>query len=352
MSELQIPEGWELKKLGDICSKITDGEHFRPQTQNLGVPFLSAKDILEDGPNFDNCLYVSETDSKKFRKRCNPEKNDILMVSRGATIGRTCINNHEEIFCLLGSVILIKLNSEVFPNYALYALKSNFLKNQLLDLSGSSAQPAIYLKDLKSLELILPPLEIQKQIVAKLEHILGQLEEKKKQILTIIENNKQRIDFFEKNWLSYVIDTEIEHHPERKNWESFPLKEITTSIGDGLHSTPNYTDSSNYYFINGNNLQNGSIVITSKTKMVNRDEYEKYKLELDENTVLLSINGTIGNLSFYRNENVILGKSACYINCKDSLIPEFLFYLLKSNYIKNYFTSELTKTSIPNLSLK
>ena len=85
--------------------------------------------------------------------------------------------------------------------------------------------------------------------------------------------------------------------------------------------------------------------------MVEESEYKKYKLDLGKNTVLLSINGTIGNLSFYRNEKVILGKSACYINCNDDLDPEFLFYLLQSNLLKKHFRSELTKTSIPNLSL-
>jgi type I restriction enzyme S subunit len=130
------------------------------------------------------------------------------------------------------------------------------------------------------------------------------------------------------------------------------LKDITNALGDGIHSTPNYVQNSEFYFINGNNLRNGSIVITQKTKMVAQTEYQKYKLDLNENTVLLSINGTIGNLSFYRNEKVILGKSACYINSNNKLNVEFLFYLLQSNLIKNYFRKELTKTSIPNLSLK
>ena len=137
-----------------------------------------------------------------------------------------------------------------------------------------------------------------------------------------------------------------------KGWNKTLLHDITNSIGDGIHSTPNYVDNSDFYFINGNNLRDGSIVITQNTKKVDKDEYKKYKLNLGKNTVLLSINGTIGNLSFYKNEQVILGKSACYINCNDDLDPKFLFYLLQSNQIKNYFRGELNQTSIPNLSLK
>lgn len=188
-------EKWELKKFHEISEKITDGEHFRPQTQNSGIPFLSAKDILEDGPNFKNCLYVSESDSKKFRNRCNPEKNDVLMVSRGATIGRTCINNHDKIFCLLGSVILIKLNPKISPNYILNILKSNLIKKQLLELSGSSAQQAIYLRNLKTLEIVLPPLEIQKQIVQNIKSVEQKFQIQKKQFEMIKNNYDSKINY-------------------------------------------------------------------------------------------------------------------------------------------------------------
>lgn len=92
------------------------------------------------------------------------------------------------------------------------------------------------------------------------------------------------------------------------NWEIKPLKELCSSIGDGLHGTPNYVDNSEYYFVNGNNLKNGFITITENTRKVGVEEYKKYFLELDDDTLLMSINGTLGNLAFYRNEQVIFWK--------------------------------------------
>ena len=77
----------------------------------------------------------------------------------------------------------------------------------------------------------------------------------------------------------------------------------------------------------------------------------KYELELNENTVLLSINGTIGNVAFYNNEKIVLGKSASYIICNTDLNAIFLFYVLQSNFIKKYFSTQLTGTTISNLSL-
>ena len=136
-----------------------------------------------------------------------------------------------------------------------------------------------------------------------------------------------------------------------EEWEVKKLKNITSKIGDGIHLTPKYVDSSEYHFINGNNLTNGKITFSENTKNVSKEEYLKYKLELNEKTILLSINGTIGNIAFYNNETIVLGKSASYIICNDDFNYIFLFYFLQSISTKKYFSTELTSTTIFNLSL-
>ncbi|MFV0163195.1 restriction endonuclease subunit S [Empedobacter falsenii] len=142
--------------------------------------------------------------------------------------------------------------------------------------------------------------------------------------------------------------------PEFDNPPSlFKLKDLTLKIGDGLHSTPKYDDLGMYYFINGNNLKDGIIFIDEKTKKVNEEEFFKHKKNLSTNTILLSINGTIGNLAFYNSENVILGKSACYINTDENCLKkEYLYYQLKTRRISKYFDDSLTGSTIKNLGLK
>ena len=45
-----------------------------------------------------------------------------------------------------------------------------------------------------------------------------------------------------------------------KGWEIKHLSELASKISDGIHKTPLYADTSEIYFINGNNLKSGSIV--------------------------------------------------------------------------------------------
>ena len=99
--------------------------------------------------------------------------------------------------------------------------------------------------------------------------------------------------------------------------EKYKLSEYLDSFGDGIHGTPKYDEYGDYYFINGNNLNNGKIEITSKTLKVSANEYEKIKRNLNEKSLLVSINGTLGNIASYNGERIALGKSACFLNLKE-----------------------------------
>lgn len=135
-------------------------------------------------------------------------------------------------------------------------------------------------------------------------------------------------------------------------WKAMQLENVTTKISDGLHSTPQYVSNSKFYFINGNNLINDKITITNITKCVTEEEYNSHKKNLNSSTILLSINGTIGNVAYYRGETVVLGKSAAYLNCSDDVNKRYIFYFLKTSKTQNHFISELTGSTIKNLSLK
>ena len=138
-----------------------------------------------------------------------------------------------------------------------------------------------------------------------------------------------------------------------KSWECTILENLSKKIGDGIHSTPFYDDNGTFYFINGNNLNRGKVIITSSTKRVSEKEAYKNNAEnLEANSILISINGTIGNVALYNNEPIMLGKSACYINTKDSIDRNYLFYYLQYPKTQSYFEAELTGTTIKNLSLQ
>jgi type I restriction enzyme S subunit len=135
-------------------------------------------------------------------------------------------------------------------------------------------------------------------------------------------------------------------------WPLVRLEEVTSVLGDGLHGTPIYDDEGSYHFINGNNLLEGRIFINEKTKRVSEVEAHRHRKSLNERTILVSINGTLGNIAFYRGEKVVLGKSACYFNVDVGVDKHFVRYVLQSEAFQNYIQNLATGSTIKNVSLR
>lgn len=121
-------------------------------------------------------------------------------------------------------------------------------------------------------------------------------------------------------------------------------------VGDGIHGTPKYDDEGTYFFINGNNLVNGKIEITNETLKISDLEYERIKRPINNNTLLLSINGTLGKIAVYNGEKVALGKSVCFINVKEQVNKYFIKYILSTKEFQKYIQLVSHGSTIKNLS--
>ena len=173
----EVPYGWVITRLKHRVLKLTDGEHIAPKFTDSGMRFLSAKDIRDREINYEVTKFVSQEDGVRFRKRCDPKIDDLLVVSRGATIGRVGLVEKDIVFCLLGSVILVRANvKELHPLFLFYLLNQDVVREQFLLASQSSAQQAIYLVDISEIFFALPPIDEQRKIAEYLEKQVGRLD--------------------------------------------------------------------------------------------------------------------------------------------------------------------------------
>ena len=128
------------------------------------------------------------------------------------------------------------------------------------------------------------------------------------------------------------------------------LSNFIESFGDGIHGTPFYNSNGDYYFINGNNLVDGEIFLDENVLKIDVEEFNKIKRPLSNKTLLLSINGSLGNVAYYNFEPVALGKSVSYINLKDIKYKDFVYYLLSSTLFKKYMLLVAGGSTIKNFS--
>lgn len=165
-------KGWEVKKLGEVCSQITDGTHNSPtNTKNGDFKYVTAKNIKKEGIVLDNITYVDADTHHSIYSRCNPEYGDILYIKDGATTGIATINNLNEEFSLLSSVALLKLEDKIINYYLKAVLNTPSLYNCIRTNMGGAAITRLTLVKIKAIKIPLPPLPLQHLFAQRIEHI-------------------------------------------------------------------------------------------------------------------------------------------------------------------------------------
>lgn len=315
------------------------------QFTDSGIKLINIRNLVNDKINLENTTnHLSEEEVSKKYNHFLLKEGDYIMASSGVTWGKIAEVKKEHLpLCLNTSIIKLRPKYDDFEKkYLWYFIKSNIFTKQIDKIITGSAQPNFGPSHLKKVKIPLPPLPQQQKIA----NILDAAD-------ALRQNDKALIAKYDELTQALFLDMFGDPVSNPKGWKFKMLNELVSKLGDGLHGTPKYSEDGEYYFVNGNNLDNGKITISENTKRVDFSEYEKHKKDLNENTMLVSINGTIGKIAFYNNEKIILGKSACYFNLiKGAVNDIFLFHIFKSDYFLRYSSSLSTGSTIQNVSLK
>ena len=112
-------------------------------------------------------LFRSE--HKELNKRCNPEKNDVLL-SKNGTIGITKVIDWDWAFSIFVSLCLIKLKRDkIDPRFFCFLFGSNVVDQQITEGCKQTSVINLHLDKIKELLVILPPISEQKNITTFLD---------------------------------------------------------------------------------------------------------------------------------------------------------------------------------------
>ena len=386
-----IPENWKWVRLGDLAN-INGGFAFKSTNYTSeGVRVIRISDFNEKGFVNDKIVRYPYDDSLS---QYVLDLKNILLCMTGGTVGKSLfITELDEKMVVNQRVATIKVNS-VMPEYIYQVILAPITQKVIQD-SKNSTNDNISMDAIKGFLIPLPSINEQKRIVAKIEELLPYIDRYAAAYEKLEQFNAKFPEDMKKSILQYAIQGKlVEQRPEEgtgeelyqqiqtekqrlikegkikkekplpeiaedeipfdipESWKWVRLSEIISVLGDGIHGTPVFDEMGDYYFVNGNNLAKGHIVFKADTKKVSFDEYEKHKKPLDENTILISINGTIGNYAFYAGEPIILGKSACYFSVLTGIDKEYVRHLINTKFFMDYAVKEATQTTIKNVSLK
>ncbi len=152
-----IPEGWKIKRIGEIA-RVKSGYAFKSEWwTDEGVPVIKIKDIQNNTIDFSDLSKVSE-ENAQYAKQFFVTEGDLLIAMTGATIGKLALVPH--------SIEKLVVNQRVgkffcgkapMSNVAFlyFTLQQNWIQELIAMIAGSNAaQPNISPFDIEKIKVL------------------------------------------------------------------------------------------------------------------------------------------------------------------------------------------------------
>jgi type I restriction enzyme, S subunit len=160
-----VPAHWRWATVSDIAKLVTDGDHNPPQRVSTGIPHLTAKHVKLGRLTYDDCTFISSSDFDRSSRRYRPAAGDVLVTCVG-TIGQTAVVPGDRVFSADRNLAAIRTRRETMdPRFLQLVLSAPWWRKHLKSASGYTAQPHLYLTDLRAIPVPVPPLEEQESLV-------------------------------------------------------------------------------------------------------------------------------------------------------------------------------------------
>jgi len=167
--ELFENNNYPVIKLGEVCTKITDGTHKTPTYLESGITFISAKNIVNGELDFSDIKYISEQEYAEIQKRCQTEIGDILL-SKSGSLGSPVIVRTTQKLGLFESLAVIKYDRDrLLPEFLCEQLKADRIQRQFKVGTKGVAIKHLHLGVIADTGIIVPSIEEQNQFAAFVE---------------------------------------------------------------------------------------------------------------------------------------------------------------------------------------
>lgn len=325
---------WARVKLSEIGT-FKNGVNFKADAMGSGLPIVNVKDVT-DSP------FISASNLALVRVEPSPDyladKRDIFFVRSSVKldgiglVGRLRGDFEDVLHC--GFVIRFRPDArQVDSDFLVYLLLAPEFRQRIKNLSGGAAIVNVSQAALKTLEVPLPDLKIQRDIASRLRVIDD-----------LIENNRRRIKLLEdaarllyREWFVHLRFPGHEHVkvvdgvPE--GWGKLTMADIAETVGGGTPSTKvsEYWDGGDITWFSPTDLTNNECLalLDSAKKITEAGLRGSSAKMLPPETILMSSRASIGYFGMH-------DKAACTNQGFISLIPHddryryFLLYNLMS----------------------
>lgn len=335
-------------RLGEQCVVTSSKRFHLSERITQGVPFYCSKEIIKkfNGEDVTECDYISEDLYKKVSNEFGvPKENDLLITTRG-TIGIPYLYKRTDRFYFAdGNLTWIKdFDSNLYSKFLYYWFQSYEGRKKFEALAKGTAQKAVPISGIKTLEIELPSLKNQKRIADILSAYDDLIENNQKQI-KLLEEAAQRL------YKEWFVDLRFPGHENTKivdgvpeGWEkNCAEKFFEITIG----KTPPRTEKR--CFTTGENgiswvsiadMGNSGMFVLNTAENLTEDAIKQYNVKvIPKNSVLLSFKLTVGRVAI-ASTDICTNEAIAHFKGRRECEREYTYC-----YLKNFHYDELGSTS-------
>lgn len=324
-------------RLGEQCVVTSSKRFHLSERITQGVPFYCSKEIIKkfNGEDVTECDYISEDLYKKVSNEFGvPKENDLLITTRG-TIGIPYLYKRTDRFYFAdGNLTWIKdFDSNLYSKFLYYWFQSYEGRKKFEALAKGTAQKAVPISGIKTLEIELPSLKSQKRIA----DILSAYDD-------LIKNNQKQIKLLEEAarrlYKEWFVDLRFPGHENTKivdgvpeGWRVASIADICDTVGGGTPSTKiqSYYEKGDILWVTPTDItRNFSLALLDTEKKITPEGLKNSSAKmLPAETILMTSRASVGFFGMCKYE---VCTNQGFISCipKRENLQMYLLFNLKS----------------------
>ena len=318
-----MKEGWEYRKLGEICD-FRSGFAFKSNKfTKIGEPIIRISDIQNEEIDDSNLVYFDPKSYTEDLSKYLIYPDDILIAMSGGTTGKIGINTSNRTYYLNQRVGVFRENKKYLNHrYLFYFLHTK--SEESLKIAAGAAQPNLSTAQIKSFLIPVPPLSEQQSIVDYLDSAFAKIDAMK-------ANAEKRL-----NEAQALFQASLKEMLEPKEgWDENKLVSLTSKIGSG--ATPKggrkvYIEKG-CHLIRSMNIQYNEFKYEDLAHITDDAADQLKSVQIQENDVLFNITGASIARCCVVPTDVLparVNQHVSILRLKQEVLPRFLSYIMNS----------------------
>jgi len=196
-----VPEGWEIKKIKDLCSSVNYGYTTKASDDPNGPKFLRITDIVPSQIDWESVPYCQDTppDFEKYQLI----NGDIVVARTGATSGYgKRINKKHPPAVFASYLVRLRIKTDMSNYYIGLIVESDVYKKFIQTNLSGSAQPQANAHVLTSMEIVIP----SREILSRFDSVMSEINDLKEELQFENANLRRTRDLLLPKLISGKID--------------------------------------------------------------------------------------------------------------------------------------------------